>query len=111
MADIKEDSATFEPIERARAKLFTHGGSQAVRLPKAFRFEGAEVNVYRDGDRVILEPIGSRLPVTVDERAAFWARIDALRGDMVLQYPPRVDDFFGSDPSPLRSGSGDDDKS
>jgi virulence-associated protein VagC len=47
-------------IELARAKLFTHGGSQAVRLPKAFRFEGAEVTVRRDGDAVILEPVSAR---------------------------------------------------
>ena len=41
-----------------RAKLFKSGGSQAVRLPKAFRFEGAdEVGIYRQGSKVILEPI------------------------------------------------------
>ena len=39
-----------------RAKLFTSGGSQAVRLPKAYRFEGQkEVLIYRQGRRVILE--------------------------------------------------------
>lgn len=36
------------------AKLFTHGGSQAVRLPKEFRFEGQEVYVRRVGDEVVL---------------------------------------------------------
>ena len=36
------------------AKLFTHGGSQAVRLPKEFRFEGAEVHVRRVGNEVVL---------------------------------------------------------
>jgi antitoxin VapB len=55
---------------QTRAKLFTHGGSQAVRLPKAFRFSGTEVSVRRDGDRVILEPVGHDPDV-------FWARIDA----------------------------------
>lgn len=41
-----------------RAKLFKSGGSQAVRLPKEFRFEGEEeVVVSRQGDRVILEPV------------------------------------------------------
>lgn len=41
-----------------RAKLFQNGGSQAVRLPKAFRFEGQEeVALRREGRRVILEPI------------------------------------------------------
>ena len=57
-------------MSEARAKLFTHGGSQAVRLPKAFRFSGAEVRIRRDGDRVILEPVGYDPDV-------FWARIDA----------------------------------
>ena len=41
-----------------RAKLFKHGGSQAVRLPKAYRFERQrEVRIRREGDRVVLEPI------------------------------------------------------
>jgi antitoxin VapB len=40
-----------------RAKLFQNGGSQAVRLPKAFRFASQrEVVVRREGRRVILEP-------------------------------------------------------
>jgi virulence-associated protein VagC len=41
-----------------RAKLFRHGGSQAVRLPKKYRFEGdSEVSIRRDGRRVVLEPL------------------------------------------------------
>jgi virulence-associated protein VagC len=40
-----------------RAKLFWSGRSQAVRLPEAFRFEGDEVTVRREGRRVILEPL------------------------------------------------------
>lgn len=40
-----------------RAKLFTNGGSQAVRLPKECRFDGAEILAHREGRRVILEPI------------------------------------------------------
>ena len=55
----------------AIAKLFTHGGSQAVRLPKEFRFEGAEVHVRRVGDDVILSP---RPPVSIQ------SLIDALDG-------------------------------
>lgn len=38
----------------AKAKLFLHGRSQAVRLPKEFRFEGTEVYVRRVGDEVVL---------------------------------------------------------
>jgi antitoxin VapB len=38
------------------AKLFVNGRSQAVRLPKEFRFEGDEVFIKRVGDAVILLP-------------------------------------------------------
>jgi antitoxin VapB len=38
------------------AKLFRNGRSQAVRLPKEFRFQGQEVNIRRVGKKVILEP-------------------------------------------------------
>ena len=44
----------------ATAKLFNNGRSQAVRLPKEFRFEGREVSVRREGDAVILEPLKPR---------------------------------------------------
>jgi antitoxin VapB len=40
------------------AKIFMNGKSQAVRLPKEFRFKGKEVNIRRDpktGDVVISE--------------------------------------------------------
>lgn len=40
----------------AVAKLFKNGRSQAVRLPKEFRFEGDEVNIRRSGKKVVLEP-------------------------------------------------------
>ena len=39
------------------AKIFQHGGSQAVRLPKAFRFDGNEVQIERHGEDVILKPL------------------------------------------------------
>ncbi|MEI5664741.1 AbrB/MazE/SpoVT family DNA-binding domain-containing protein [Bosea sp. CCNWLW174] len=58
----------------ARAKLFMHGRSQAVRLPKEFRFEGSEVRVSRVGDKVILEPIAGA-PFDAD---AWRARLDEL---------------------------------
>lgn len=41
-----------------KAKLFMNGRSQAVRLPKGFRFEGDEVLVKRVGDAVVLLPPG-----------------------------------------------------
>ena len=38
------------------AKLFKNGKSQAVRLPKEFKFEGKEVYIKRIGKNVILSP-------------------------------------------------------
>jgi antitoxin VapB len=38
------------------AKIFMNGRSQAVRLPKEFRFEGGEVNIRRVGQDVVLSP-------------------------------------------------------
>ena len=53
------------------AKLFWSGRSQAVRLPKEYRFEGKEVRIRRHGDAVILEPVPED-----------WAWLDALIGKM-----------------------------
>ncbi|MCX6570726.1 MAG: type II toxin-antitoxin system VapB family antitoxin [Candidatus Aminicenantes bacterium] len=38
------------------ARLFRNGQSQAVRLPKEFRFEGDFVYVKKSGDAVVLLP-------------------------------------------------------
>jgi antitoxin VapB len=38
------------------AKLFKNGESQAVRLPKEFRFAGDEVFIKRMGSAVVLLP-------------------------------------------------------
>lgn len=40
-----------------QAKLFQNGQSQAVRLPKEFRFEGDCVNIKRIGNAVVLLPL------------------------------------------------------
>lgn len=58
----------------ATAKLFMHSRSQAVRLPKEFRFEGKEVRISRVGDRVILEP--AEMPPF--DIAAWRAKLAAL---------------------------------
>jgi antitoxin VapB len=58
----------------ATAKLFMHGRSQAVRLPKKFRFEGREVRISKVGDKVILEPV---LKPSIDFDK-FWAKLDSL---------------------------------
>lgn len=60
------------------AKLFWSGRSQAVRLPKDFRFQGEEVRIRRHGNAVILEPV-----------ADDWSWLDAIAGKL-------DDDFIAS---------------
>ena len=43
-----------------KASLFMNGRSQAVRLPKEFRFEGTHVYARKEGNRVILSPVDDR---------------------------------------------------
>jgi antitoxin VapB len=40
-----------------KAKIFMTGKSQAIRLPKAFRFEGKEVSIVPLGRGIVLQPI------------------------------------------------------
>ena len=47
----------FGVSDMDRAKLFQTGRSQAVRLPKAYRFEGQEVIVRQLGNGVLLMPV------------------------------------------------------
>jgi antitoxin VapB len=43
--------------DKGIAKLFRNGRSQAVRLPREFRFEGDRVRIRRVGQGVLLEPL------------------------------------------------------
>ena len=82
------------PYTRKRAKLFMHGGSQAVRLPKEFRLEGSEVEIWSDGDVVHIRPV-------VRDTAQMWREIDERRGSETMPYPPQAvleDPTFGFDP-------------
>ena len=38
----------------ATARVFRSGNSQAVRLPKEFRFKGKEVEIFRRGQEIVL---------------------------------------------------------
>ena len=53
------------------AKLFQNGQSQAVRLPKEFRFEGTEVFIKRMGEAVVLLPHHSAWPCLIDSLDQF----------------------------------------
>ena len=47
--------------DSAVAKIFRHGRSQAVRLPKAFRLPGDRVRVRRVAGGILLEPLATDL--------------------------------------------------
>ncbi len=62
-----------------RAKLFWNGRSQAVRLPKEFRFPGDEVSIRKEGDAVVLEPVKKR-----EWPRGFWTWVDRHRDELEL---------------------------
>lgn len=55
------------------AKLFKNGDSQAVRLPREFRFEGKEVLIKRMGSAVVLLPKAKSWDTLIDSLAKFPA--------------------------------------
>ncbi len=38
-------------------RLFRNGRNQALRIPREFELEGDEALIYKEGDRLIVEPI------------------------------------------------------
>jgi antitoxin VapB len=77
-----------------KASLFMNGRSQAVRLPKEFRFTGDHVLAMRDGDRIILMPHDDRMERLM---AAFGAAPDFPdRLPETLQERPALDELFKS---------------
>lgn len=74
------------------AKVFETGRSQAVRIPKAYRFDCDEVLVERDGNRLILTPKPRRLSEFFDN-----PQFKTLSSD----FPAQIDDAPAEDVSPL----------
>jgi antitoxin VapB len=75
--------------ETAVAKIFMHGRSQAVRLPKAFRLHGSRVRVRRVKGGILLEP----MMTDVDE---WFAELDRFADVPFMedgrQQPPMPED-------------------
>ena len=60
------------------AKLFRNGRSQAVRLPREFRFEGEQVRVRRVAAGVLLEPL-------ISDPTEWFAELDRLNEGSLLR--------------------------
>jgi antitoxin VapB len=72
-----------------QAKLFMNGKSQAVRLPKAFRFSGTSVLVKRHGSGVLLLPMDEDpWKQMEDSLAAFAPDFDIVRDQGTQQERP-----------------------
>ncbi|MBE9402126.1 AbrB/MazE/SpoVT family DNA-binding domain-containing protein [Acinetobacter albensis] len=73
------------------AKLFMTGRSQAVRLPKEFRFDGTEVDIFRRGDEVVLR----EKPITVERFFDVLAQMpDDFYAEERVDEPPQEREAF-----------------
>jgi antitoxin VapB len=88
----------------AETTVFRSGNSQAVRLPKEFRFKSKTVEIYRRGDEVVLrekkrtvrEVLDALPPLTEQDHAALEAMLATIREPL----PERERDWgalFGDD--------------
>lgn len=76
------------------AKIFTTGRSQAVRLPKAYRFDTAEVFIEKVGNAVILRPKRNK-----DE---WWANVQQALAQFE-GYPEEIEGESGLLPDDIES--------
>jgi antitoxin VapB len=75
----------------ATARVFKSGNSQAVRLPKEFRFDSNEVEIFRRGDEVVLREKAMGMARALEIIANLdldWDAIERLRKE-----PPQQRDF------------------
>ncbi|NVK29392.1 MAG: AbrB/MazE/SpoVT family DNA-binding domain-containing protein [Gammaproteobacteria bacterium] len=52
------------------AKIFQSGNSQAVRIPKEFRFDVNTVEIFKRGDELVLRPRPANLAVALSKLGA-----------------------------------------
>lgn len=89
-------SQTPSASQKQTTTVFTSGNSQAVRLPKAFRFDSKTVEIERRGDEIILrakkQTVGDilrSLPPLSAKECEEWGRLETLMADQ----PPQERDW------------------
>jgi antitoxin VapB len=80
------------------AKIFITGRSQAVRLPKEYRFDTKEVTIERDGDAVILRPKQQDSAAWAQELCAVLSQFKGMPELIERDRTPLVDDIESLDP-------------
>lgn len=79
-----------------KASLFMNGRSQAVRIPKEFRFEGTHVYARKEGNRVILSPVDDRIERLIALMGSSPDFPDIPR-DPPEPMRPEIREYFGVD--------------
>ena len=89
-------SQTKPASSRQTTTVFTSGNSQAVRLPKAFRFDSKTVEIERRGDEIILrekkQTVGDilrQLPPLSPKACEEWDQLETFMAD----HPPQERDW------------------
>jgi antitoxin VapB len=59
--------------DRRHVKLFQNGRNQAVRIPRDLELPGREAMLYKDGDRLVLEPLSQ---TSLLELLAAWEPVE-----------------------------------
>jgi len=87
-----------------KAKVFWSGRSQAVRIPKQFRFDTDEVTIRKEGDVVILKPVSNEnQPIDFEKEWGWLKNLKPFSDDFVRAAEedpgeptprPEVDEFF-----------------
>ncbi|MDA8276823.1 MAG: AbrB/MazE/SpoVT family DNA-binding domain-containing protein [Actinomycetota bacterium] len=72
------------------AKVFQNGRSQAVRLPKEYRFEGKEVWIQHFGNGVLLLPLNQPMQMLEAALAEFEAGFQIIREDQIAEVRPEI---------------------
>jgi antitoxin VapB len=79
------------------AKIFSTGRSQAVRLPKAYRFDTAEVFIEKVGNTVILRPKQDPSPAWGTRLQSILSGWDGMPEDIERNHTLSVDDVESFD--------------
>lgn len=90
----KPSKASATKASRSKAKVFWSGRSQAVRLPKEFRFDTDEVAIRREGSAVILEPVANNWDWLDKMQPLDDDVIAAIEEEVPEQSRPELDTLF-----------------
>jgi antitoxin VapB len=105
-------SASSARTHLAMTTVFTSGNSQAVRLPKEFRFSSKQVTIEKRGDEIVLRErkltlgeLLKSLPVLAKEEAEEWDRVMAEVRNQPTQ-ERNWDDLFGVEKKAVKAVTG-----